>query len=116
VNILYLKALISFTTTVKKRTASSRSAVTSITSVQDHSSHQQQKLPRLLKEYDDATDCDQWRIYGDLLYTYQITDTKGTNQIILNSLEDESPVKIPFGSKTRRTWECQALHTTNTTS
>lgn len=61
--------------------------------------HQQQKLPRLLKEYDDATDCDQWRIYGDLLYTYQITDTKGTNQIILNSLEDESPVKIPLDPK-----------------
>jgi len=61
--------------------------------------HQQQKLPRLLKELDDAKDCDKWRLYGELLYTYNITDTKGTNTITLTSYEDETPVTIPLDPK-----------------
>lgn len=61
--------------------------------------HQQQKLPRLLKEYDDAKDCDKWRQYGDLLYTYNITDTKGTNEITLQSLEDETTIRVPLDPK-----------------
>ncbi len=58
--------------------------------------HQQQKLPRLLKEYDSALDCDKYREYGDLLYTYNITDTKGMREIVLQSFEDESDVRIPL--------------------
>jgi len=61
--------------------------------------HMAQKLPRLLKEYDDALDCDKWRLYGDLLYTYNIRDTKGKNSIVLKSYEDESDVTIPLDPK-----------------
>ena len=31
--------------------------------------HQSTKLPRLLKSYDEAKDCEKWKVYGDLLYT-----------------------------------------------
>lgn len=61
--------------------------------------HQQQKLPRLLKEFDEAKDCDVWRQYGDLLYTNSITDTKGMQEISLPSLEDGTPVHIPLDPK-----------------
>lgn len=61
--------------------------------------HQAQKLPRLLKEFDDAKDCDKWREYGDLLFSYHITDTKGKNSIVLNSFEDDQPIQIPLDPK-----------------
>ncbi len=61
--------------------------------------HQQTKLPRLLAEMDEAKDCDQWRVYGELLYAYNITDTKGTDCITLKSFEDESDVVIPLDPK-----------------
>lgn len=58
--------------------------------------HQKQKLPRLYQEYDNAKDCDKWKLYGDLLYTYQITDTKGESEITLQSYEDGKDVHIPL--------------------
>lgn len=58
--------------------------------------HQTQKLPRLLKEFDDAKDCDRWKTYGELLYAYQITDTKGQKEITLTSYDDDQPVCIPL--------------------
>lgn len=61
--------------------------------------HQTAKLPRLKEEMDEATDCDKYRIYGDLLYTYGIQDTKGTKTITLKSYEDESDVVIPLDPK-----------------
>lgn len=61
--------------------------------------HQNQKLPRLLKEYDDANDCDKWRLYGDLLYTYNVTDTKGMSKITLVNYEDEKEINIPLDVK-----------------
>ena len=61
--------------------------------------HHQSKLPRLLKELDDARGCDQYRIYGDLLYTYGIQDTKGMTSIVLKSFEDDSDIKVPLDPK-----------------
>lgn len=61
--------------------------------------HHQSKLPRLLKELDDARGCDQYRVYGDLLYTYGIQDTKGMTSIVLKSFEDDSDIKVPLDPK-----------------
>ena len=61
--------------------------------------HQQTKLPRLLAEMDEAMDCERWRVYGELLYAYNITDTKGTSSITLKSFEDDSDVVIPLDPK-----------------
>ena len=61
--------------------------------------HQSTKLPRLIEEYEAAKDCDKWREYGDLLYAYQITDTKGLKEITLNSFVDDAPVHIPLDPK-----------------
>ena len=61
--------------------------------------HNETKLPRLLKEYDSALDCDKYRQYGDLLYTHNITDTKGMREIILKSFDDDSDVRIPLDPK-----------------
>lgn len=61
--------------------------------------HHTTKLPRLLKEYDSAMDCAKYRLYGDLLYTYNITDTKGMREITLKSFEDDSDVRIPLDPK-----------------
>ncbi len=61
--------------------------------------HQTQKLPRLLKEFDAAQDCDKYRLYGDLLYTYNIVNTKGERSITLQNYEDETDVVIPLDPK-----------------
>lgn len=61
--------------------------------------HQETKLPRLLSEMDEALDCEKWKTYGELLYAYQITDTKGTSSITLKSFEDDSDVIIPLDPK-----------------
>lgn len=62
--------------------------------------HQQQKLPRLLKEYDEAKDCGRWRTYGDLLFTYNIEDTKGQTSIELTSFDDDqTKIRIPLDPK-----------------
>lgn len=61
--------------------------------------HQNMKLPRLLEEADEAKDCDRYRIYGDLLYTYGIQDTKGTSSIVLKSYETDEDITIPLDPK-----------------
>lgn len=61
--------------------------------------HQQTKLPRLLKSFDEAQDCDKWKEYGDLLYSHNVGDTKGLSEIQLESWEDGSMIKVPLDSK-----------------
>lgn len=61
--------------------------------------HQKQKLPRLLKEMDEAMDCDRWNRYGELLYMHQVNDTKGQTSITLNDYETNEPVKIPLDAR-----------------
>ncbi len=67
--------------------------------VQRQLKHHTQKLPRLLSEMDEALDCDRWKTYGELLYAYDITDTKGMTSISLQSFEDDSEVLIPLDPK-----------------
>ena len=57
--------------------------------------HRTQKLPRLLKEYDEALDCDRWKTYGDLLYMHGIPDTHGLTELTLEDFETGEPVTIP---------------------
>jgi len=61
--------------------------------------HQKTKLPRLEEEYETALDCDKYRKYGDLLYTYQIQDTKGTTEIYLEDYETEEKIRVPLDPK-----------------
>ena len=61
--------------------------------------HETQKLPRLLKEYDDALDCNKWNKYGELLYAYNIQDTKGTKEIKLEDYETGKEITIPLDPK-----------------
>jgi predicted ribosome quality control (RQC) complex YloA/Tae2 family protein len=61
--------------------------------------HQTTKLPRLYKSFDEAKDCEKWKVYGDLLYSYNVQDTKGMNEITLESWEDGSEVKVPLDPK-----------------
>lgn len=75
--------------------------------------HQKQKLPRLLNEYDEAKDCDKWRKYGDLLYAYQVQDTKGQASITLLDYETNEPVEIPLDPKldgNRNAQKCYAKY------
>ncbi|MBQ6452135.1 MAG: NFACT family protein [Solobacterium sp.] len=64
--------------------------------VQRNLKHQKTKLPRLLKEYDEALDCEKWRMYGETLYAHQIMDTKGEKSITLYSYETEKDIVIPL--------------------
>lgn len=61
--------------------------------------HQTTKLPRLYRSFDEAKDCEKWKEYGDLLYSYNIQETKGMHQITLQSWEDGKDVVIPLDSK-----------------
>ena len=61
--------------------------------------HYKQKLPRLLNEYDEAKDCGKYKKYGDLLYTYNVDDTKGENSITLLDYETEKDIIIPLDPK-----------------
>lgn len=61
--------------------------------------HQTQKLPRLLKEYDAALDCDRWKKYGELLYTWNVTDTKGHHEIELEDYENGGMITVPLDEK-----------------
>lgn len=61
--------------------------------------HQKQKLPRLLDELDQAKDCDRYRTYGELLYAYNVQDTKGRDEIVLEDFETGAPVHIPLDPK-----------------
>ena len=56
------------------------------------------KLPKLLESYDEALDCDKWRVYGDLLYSNPNIDTKGRDHIVLNDFEGNE-VRIPLNPK-----------------
>lgn len=58
--------------------------------------HQSQKLPRLLKEYDAALDCDKYKKYGDLLYTWNVSDTKGKKEIELEDYETGEMIRVPL--------------------
>ena len=75
--------------------------------------HQRQKLPRLLKEYDDALDCGKWKTYGDLLYMHQAGDTRGMTEIVLEDYESGEPVTIPLDPKldgTRNAQRCYSRY------
>lgn len=61
--------------------------------------HQSTKLPRLQSEYDEALKCDRYRVYGDLLYTYGIVNTKGTTSIILDNYETNEKETVPLDPK-----------------
>ncbi len=61
--------------------------------------HQQQKLPRLLAELDEAKDCEKWKKYGDLLFTYQVSETKGTSSVILSDYETGEDIAVPLDPK-----------------
>ena len=61
--------------------------------------HQTQKLPRLLKEYDNALDCEKWKKYGDLLYTWNVNDTKGMKEIRLEDYETGEDIIVPLDEK-----------------
>ncbi|MBR4445559.1 MAG: NFACT family protein [Solobacterium sp.] len=58
--------------------------------------HQKVKLPRLLKEADEAADHEKWKLYGDLLLTHGIKDTKGMTSIDLKDYADDSVVRVPL--------------------
>ncbi len=75
--------------------------------------HQKQKLPRLLKEYDEALDCEKWKTYGDLLYIHQVGDTRGTSEIQLEDYETGSLVRIPLDPRldgTRNAQRCYSRY------
>jgi predicted ribosome quality control (RQC) complex YloA/Tae2 family protein len=61
--------------------------------------HQQIKLPRLLKEYDNALDCDRWKKYGDLLFTWSVQNTKGQKEIELEDYETGKMITVPLDEK-----------------
>lgn len=61
--------------------------------------HQKTKLPRLYEALDEAKNCDQYRLYGDLLYTYGIQDTKGIKEIELEDYNTGKMIKIPLDEK-----------------
>ncbi len=61
--------------------------------------HQNQKLPRLLKEFDEAKDCQKWNKYGELLYAHQIEETNGKREIELEDYESGSLIRIPLDPK-----------------
>lgn len=61
--------------------------------------HLKIKLPRLLKEYDAALDCDKWKKYGDLLFTWNVTDTKGRKEIELEDYETGKNITVPLDEK-----------------
>jgi predicted ribosome quality control (RQC) complex YloA/Tae2 family protein len=61
--------------------------------------HESQKLPRLLREYDEAKDCDRWNKYGELLYAHAVTDTKGQTSILLEDFETGEPISVPLDPK-----------------
>ncbi len=61
--------------------------------------HETQKLPRLYKEYDNALDCDKWKKYGDLLYTWNVRDTKGMKEIELEDYETGGTIMVPLDER-----------------
>lgn len=57
-----------------------------------------QKLPKLEETRKEALDCDQYRIYGDLLFSYQHQIRRG-DQVQLPSFETGEPIRIPLDPK-----------------
>lgn len=63
----------------------------------------QSKLPKLQASLEAAWDCDQWRVYGDLLYSYPNVVTKGHSSIVLPDFEGNDitiPLDPRFDQKT----------------
>lgn len=58
--------------------------------------HQTLKLPRLLKEYDEAKDNQKWNTYGLLLYSHGIRETHGATAIALEDFETGQNVTVPL--------------------
>lgn len=56
------------------------------------------KLPRLHQALEDATNIDQWQVYGDLLYAFASDYPSGHQEITLNDFADQSVV-IPLNPK-----------------
>ena len=61
--------------------------------------HSSNKLIKLNEALDEALNCEILKTYGDLLYTYNINDTKGQNSIELENYEDGKMIKIPLDPK-----------------
>ena len=61
--------------------------------------HYKAKLPKLEDSLAQALNNDIYRVYGELLYAYNIVDTKGSDFIELPSFEDQSLIKIPLDPK-----------------
>ncbi|MBR2761967.1 MAG: NFACT family protein [Solobacterium sp.] len=75
--------------------------------------HQNQKLPRLLKEYDEALTCDIWKKYGDILYVSGTRETHGQSEITLEDYETGEPVRIPLDPRldgSRNAQRCYAKY------
>lgn len=61
--------------------------------------HYSNKLIKLNEALDEALNCDILKTYGDLLYTYNIMDTKGQSFIELENYEDGQMIKVPLDPK-----------------
>ncbi len=58
--------------------------------------HQKGKLIKLESSLEESKDSEKWKTYGELLYAYNITDTKGKAFIMLESFEDNTLIKVPL--------------------
>ncbi|MCF0115383.1 MAG: fibronectin/fibrinogen-binding protein, partial [Erysipelotrichaceae bacterium] len=67
--------------------------------VKKEKKHYVNKLPKLEASYQESLDCDKWREYGDLLFAYNITNTKGEKNVTLTSFETGEDVIIPLDEK-----------------
>ncbi len=75
--------------------------------------HQRQKLPRLLREYDDALGCDLWKKYGDILYVVQPGDTRGMSELVTEDYETGETITIPLDPRldgSRNAQKCYAKY------
>lgn len=61
--------------------------------------HQKNKLPKLEQSLLEALDNNKYREYGELLYAYNINDTKGKTSIELESFNDGKIINVPLDSK-----------------
>lgn len=64
--------------------------------------HQSLKLVKLENSLEESLDCEKWKLYGDLLYTYNNIETKGKTFIELENFEDLKVIKIPLDEKLDR--------------
>ena len=44
-------------------------------------------------------DCDKWKKYGDLLYTWNVRDTKGMKEIELEDYETGGTIMVPLDER-----------------